>query len=285
MEQVMTGLPEKIQKHLQGILSSTDLPQNDESLNVLAQNWLGKKELFESMIRSISMDEADHLGLDDKRAMLVLTYSGSLIGIGPNRGEGRWMEYASIALRKDVPGIVTVEATNLQEPVSVDAGAKFTQGSVKSTSAIFMIAVCAQDVDLAEQEKRVKEAMIFLTNAFVKLNQKSFAADGEAPEQFNMKAMIKFLSAKNNLTQKQVKALVTDFLTLAETGILLGERVPLGKIGNMSLKLRPPRKPRVMKNRFTGQEMTIPAMPERWAPKISFSKRLKERAAEMKTGE
>jgi len=94
--------------------------------------------------------------------------------------------------------------------------------------------------------------------------------------------MIKFLSGKNNLTQKQAKSILTDFLMLVETGVLLGERVSLGKLGSITLKKRPPRKPRVMKNRFTGQEMTIPAMPERFSPKFSFSKGIKVKAADIK---
>jgi nucleoid DNA-binding protein len=282
MGNIVSQLPEKIQKHLQGILPSTDLPANEESMEILAANWVGKKDLFESMTKGLSMQETQSCIAEDKRAMLIMTYSGSLVGIGPDRGEGRWMEYASIAQRSDVPGIVSVEETGLKDPVSVDTNVNFTKGSVKNTSSVFKIAVCAPDVDLSEQEKRVKEAMIFLTNAFVKLNRKSFAAEGDTPEQFNMKAMIKFLSGKNNLTQKQAKAILTDFVLLVETGVLLGERVSLGKLGSISLKKRPPRKPRVMKNRFTGHEMTIPAMPERFSPKFSFSKGIKVKAAEIK---
>jgi nucleoid DNA-binding protein len=282
MGTVLEQLPEKIQRHIRGMIANTKLPQNEESMEVLAKNWIAKKEAFESMIKSINMTETDTLEIADKRAAILLTYSGSLIGMGPDKGDGRWVEYASIKLRSNVPGIIAVENTGIKETIKIDATASFTQGQIKSTSALFTIAVCATDVDLSEQDTRVREAMIYLTNAFVKLNRKSFAVEGEAPEQFNLKTMVKFLAEKNNMTQKQTKALLLDFFALVETGALLGERVALGRIGNFFLKIRPPRKPRVLKNRFTGREITIPAKPERYAPKINFSKRLKERAALIK---
>jgi nucleoid DNA-binding protein len=282
MGMVLAQLPDKIQKHLSSILASTEMPKDDNSLEILAHNWVGKRDIFDTMIKSLAMHEEGSLAPADARAALLLTYSGSLIGLGPERGNGRWMEYASIKLRHNVPDIVTVEKTGVQDMIAVDSAANFTEGKIKSTSALFKIAVCDPDVDLNEQEKRVKEAMIFLTNVFVKLNRKSFAPDEPAPEQFNLASMTRFLANKNNLTQKQVKSVLTDMYSLIETGVLLGERVGLGKLGSLSLKLRPPRKPRVMKNRFTGGEITVPAQPERYSPKFSFSKRLKERAAEIK---
>jgi nucleoid DNA-binding protein len=282
MGTILAQLPDKIQKHLSAILAGTEMPKNDESLEVLAQNWIEKRDSFDTMIKSLAMHEEGSLAATDKRAALLLTYSGSLIGIGPDRGEGRWMEYASIKLRANVPDIVFAEKTGVKDTIAVDASAAFTEGKIKSTSALFKIAVCDAAVDLNEQEKRVKEAMIFLTNMFVKLNRKSFAPDEAAPEQFNLASMVRFLSNKSNLTQKQVKSLLSDLFSLIETGVLLGERVTMGKLGSVFLKLKPPRKPRVMKNRFTGGEITIPAQPERYSPKFNFAKKLKERAAEIK---
>jgi nucleoid DNA-binding protein len=279
---ILGQLPEKIQRHLQSVLEGTELPKDEQSLEILAHNWAGKLEIFDTMIRSLNMQETDSLTVTDGRAALLLTYSGSLVGLGPEHDGARWLEYASIKLRSNVPGIVAVERSGIKDTITVDSTASFTEGKIKSTSALFKIAVCAPDVEIGEQEKRVKEAMIFLTNVFVKINRKSFSAQIEAPEQFNLSAMVRFIAHKNNLTQKQTKAIILDLFTVIETGVLLGERVVLGRIGSMSLKLRPPRKPRVMKNRFTGTEFTIPALPERYAPKINFSKRLKARSAAIK---
>ena len=281
MNNSMEQLPDKIKTHLEGLLESTELPRTEESLGILAENWIARREMFSDMLKNLSLEEIATLPLDDNRAALVLTYSGSLLGLGPKRDNSRSFEYASIKLRSDVPGIMTRDGVVLKEELGVDRPGVFQKAPIKSTSGIYKIAVCAPGVDLNEQEKRIKEAMLWLTNAFVLLNRKSFTAEGEAPDQFNLSSMVKFTAGRNGLTQKQAKALISDFLLLAETGMLLGERVSLGRLGKIFLTLKPPRKPRVMKNRFTGQEMTIPAKPERYAPKISFPKKLKERAAEI----
>jgi len=178
---------------------------------------------------------------------------------------------------------VMVENTNIADTIAVDKGAAFSGGAVKSTSALFKISVCSEDVDLGEQEKRVREAMIFLTNGFVKLNRQSLPLDKNAPDQFNMKSMINYVASKNNVTQKQAKNILHDYLALVETGMLLNERVSLGRIGNLSLKLREAQKPRVIINPHTGEEITIEAKPKMYVPKIRFSRYLKERAASQKT--
>ncbi|MFP4563770.1 MAG: HU family DNA-binding protein, partial [Spirochaetia bacterium] len=59
----------------------------------------------------------------------------------------------------------------------------------------------------------------------------------------------------------------------------------LGRLGRISIKRRPPQKARVGRNPATGEEMTIPAKPARGVPKISFSKHLKQRAAEVELDE
>jgi nucleoid DNA-binding protein len=70
-----------------------------------------------------------------------------------------------------------------------------------------------------------------------------------------------------------------DYATLIETGMILGERVPLGKLGKLALRLRPARKPRVGRNPATGEEITIKAKPAMYVPAFSPSSSLKEKAA------
>ena len=60
---------------------------------------------------------------------------------------------------------------------------------------------------------------------------------------------------------------------------MLGERVPLGRIGRLSLAKRPARKARAGINPATGEPLTIPARPETMAPRMRFSRALKERLA------
>lgn len=275
------NLPEKIKIHLKALLTTTGLPQTDDSLKILAANWLAKLDQFVSLTRNLSLAEVGQLASSDKRGALLLTYSGSLIGLGPESEEGRYLEYVSLKLRSNIPRIIPAFNIKLASDISVDSPAQFSQAPLKSTSAIYKIAVCSEEVPVVEQTKRIREAMLYLTNAFLKLNHQSLARDKELPEQFTYKNILRYLSRRNMLTQKQIRTLLDDFFMLVETGLLLGEKVALGKIGRLKIVFKPPRKPRVMKNRFTGKEMTIPALPARYLPKMIFNKKFKKKVSQL----
>ncbi|MEJ2664566.1 MAG: HU family DNA-binding protein [Spirochaetia bacterium] len=238
--------------------------------------------MFEEQTASLDMIETDVFGKDDTRGALLLTYSGSLISMGPLKNGGRHIEYSSIKLRRDVPDIVIQENTGLAGDIAVDKTVAFTEGKIKSTSNLLKIVVCKEDVSLEEQEKRIREATIFLTNGFVILNRSLSIESGAVPDHFTLAAMVKYLASRNDITQVLAKQILEDFLFLVECGVLLGQRVSLGRLGNMLLKKRAAQKARVGINPATGEEITIKAKPEMYVPKISFSKVLKEKAAQVK---
>ena len=278
MSEEIQGLSDKVRSHLQKITRSSGLPDTEESFRRMAEVWLEKKRLFEGQIRALDMVEVDSFARDDPRGALLLSYSGSLISLSTLSGSGRLVEYASISLRADVPDLVIIEGSGLAENVQLDGEAAFTSGKVRSTSSLLKIAVCPQDVSPEEQEKRIREATIFLTNGFVKINRTVLSPGGDVPDQFTSHAIVAYLAKKNGLTQKQARQITSDYLTMIESGMLLGERVPLGKIGRLFLKKRGPRKARVVVNPATGKEITVPARPEEAVPRISFSRAVKEKA-------
>lgn len=274
---VFNSLPDQIKTHLQGISAEFEHEDREAFLESLAENWERKKELFEKQTTNLDLHMIDTFDRNEERPVLMLTFSGSLITLGPKRKDTRWVEYASIKLRTDVPGLVVADAVSLETNVSRGETAAFATGPLKKTSAVYQIAVCEESVPINEQEKRIKEAAIFLTNGFVKLNRTlDIPVDGDV-EQFNMRSMINYISRKNDVTQTLAKGLIEDFLTAAETGLLLGERVSFGRLGNADLKLRGARSARVIKNPQTGEEMTIPAKPAMMVPKFNFSSKLKEK--------
>ena len=284
MGEFMSRVPERLRPHLNKITGTSGLPDSEESRELMARAWLEKVELFEQQIRALDMSEVQALEPGDPRGALLLTYSASLITLAPLRQEARRMEYASIQLRRDVPDLAVVEAAMLQGPLAVDRPAAFARGAVRSTSALLKIAVCAPDVNLEEQERRVREATIFLTNGFIKINRTILPQEGPVPEQFTMRSIVAYLAQRNGLTRKSARRILDDYLLMLESGILLGERVPLGKLGRLFLKRRPPRKARVGINPATGQKMTYPARPETAIPRVSFSRSLKQKAAEVDPG-
>lgn len=278
MEKVINTLPEHIQVHLREILHTSGLPDTGESLEAIAKNWIDKMNLFQGQIKSLDMIETGVFTADDPRGALALTYSGSLISLGPSRDGLRWMEYHSIKLRADVPEILKTPEAKIKADTGTDKILEFESGVIKSTSALYRIAVCRDDVRPEEQEMRIREAVLFLTNGFVKINM-SLAINRDLEDvQFTMKSIIQQVAARNDITLRKARQIIDDYLIILESGMLLGERVPLGRLGRLYLKMQPARKARMGKN-FSGEEVMIKARPAMPAPRMSFSSRMKERAA------
>jgi nucleoid DNA-binding protein len=279
MDGYFKQLPEKIQSHIKEVSKTVHLPEDENAIETLAQAWLEKKKMFEEQIHNLHMVEAPFMRKEDKRGALILTYSGSLISLGALTEQKRMVEYASIGLRKDVPEIAKKDAARLLTDLNTDQIVEFADGPIKKSSPILKTAVCTEEVSREEQEKRIREATIFLTNGFIKINRTVISPDASYPDQFTMKTITAYLASKNGISQKMTRQILEDYSSVIETGVLLGAHVPVGKIGKIFLKKRPAQKARVGRNPATGEEITIRAKPEIYIPKVSFSKHLKERAA------
>ncbi len=275
-----TSLPAEIRTHLRGLMKETDLPDSEESFNRLASAWLEKEKLFTGQIGALDMELSELVPENDERGMLLLTNSGSLVSLWPEQKDSRVMEYASIALRSDVPDIVKGGGITIEGVVKRSKSLNLKNGPLKQTSPIYRIAVCSTELDVGEQEKRIREATIFLTNGFTRINKKTRELQDGEVEHFTKQSMVAYIAERGNLTQKEVKQVIDDYLYLIETGVLLGESVTLGQFGRISAKIRPPQKARVGRNPSTGEEMTIPAKPAQAVPKMSFSTYFKERTAD-----
>jgi nucleoid DNA-binding protein len=268
-----------IKAHLQALIRSSGLPETEESLDEMARVWFEKKDMFEAQIKALDMRELERFSADDPRGALLLTWSGSLLSVGPIGGDrvGRRTEYASIELRTDVPHLALSEQGELESDLTLGEAAKLRGGPVASTSALLKIAACDPAVPAEEQEKRIREATIFLTNGFVRINRTVTRPGRDFPEQLTMKSIVTYLARKNELSQKQTRQLIDDYHMMLESGLLLGLRVPLGKMGRLSLRKRPARKARVGINPASGEKITLKARPEEQAPRMAFSRLLKDR--------
>lgn len=274
------NLPEAVQAHLLQLIKSSALPDTPEFRSRLAGIWDRKCRLFEQQTNYLDMELTDKVAENAESAMIILTYSGSIVSIGPLK-ESREVEYASIHLRGDVPKSVLVTATALDGEVSKDRPVCFTTGQIKKTSAAFMIAVCDESLTPAVQVERIREAMIYLTNGFLKINQSIHIDRKSVPDHFTSKSMARYIAKRHDLTGAVVQDILDDFSYLIETGMLLGESVPLGKIGRLSLKKRDAQKARIVRHPETGEEITVKSKPATSVPRISFSKHIKEKAADL----
>ena len=108
------------------------------------------------------------------------------------------------------------------------------------------------------------------------------AAAPKMPDKLSGASMIGYLAEKNELTRKEAKQVMEDLFELVAAGVMRGERVAVGKIGKMFIRVRPARRARTGKNPLTGQEITIPAKPATKVPRFTFSKVFKESALKAK---
>jgi len=274
------SIPELVEQHLKNIFNTSEEEWTgvEGAFERLCASWEKKERLFTDQINLLEMVEQKDIREDDPRCMLFLTFSGSLVSLG--YGQDRWMEYASIKLRTDVPDILRCDSTSLAGPVSYGQSAQFSRGPLKHTSALYRIVACGEDVPQKEQEKRVREATVFLTNSFIHLNRDlTLSLGGQDAEQFTKKNIISYLARKSGLSREKVLELTDDYVSMLETGMLMGKKVSFGRLGRFSLSYKPSRKARVGRNPQTGEEMTYPAREAHWSPVFKFSSSSKQKAA------
>ena len=282
------NLPEEIREHLRQLVRGNEFSgqeNEDTAFERLAAAWIEKERLFTGQTAALDMEPADEAAEDDEQGMLLLTNSGSLLSLWPARNGQREMEYASIPLRSDVPEILIGDKVSIDGAIRRGSPARVHDGPLKQTSPVYRIARFSLTLSREEQEKRIREATIFLTNGFTRINKIARDPEDAPVEHFNKQSIAAYISQRSDLTQKDVKQVIDDYLYMVESGVLLGEAVTLGRLGRISIKRRPPQKARVGRNPATGEEMTIPAKPAQGVPKISFSRYLKQRAAEVELDE
>jgi len=171
MGEKFDSLDNAIQNHLKGIMPQTNLEDTDESLEMLAQSWLEKQQAFENEIETIGMEEAESFGKDEERGCLLMTYSGSLLTIGPKIEEGRKIKYVSIGLRNDVPQTAESEGADLKNDVELAQEVEFTSGPIKKSSAIFKIAVTVEELEYEEENEKLSEVTQIITDDFIEVNK------------------------------------------------------------------------------------------------------------------
>jgi nucleoid DNA-binding protein len=273
------GLPEEIRRQIDLMAEAPETKGREGLRSLLAANWNAKFELFTDQARLLGMEDVESLAAGDGRGIIALTYSGSLLSMGPDQGGERWLEYASIKFRTDVPEIVSGKGAALSGQPERDKPLAFSKGPIKATSQVYRIVACAKGLEPPEQDRRIREAAIFITNGFMKLNRGLSQIQEPGADQFTLGGMARYVAGKNGLSITQTKQILDDFFSTAESGLLLGERVSMGKLGHLSLKVLAARKARVMKNPQTQAEILVPAKPSTAAPRMVFSSSLKEKSS------
>ncbi|MBN2400917.1 MAG: hypothetical protein JXN64_00815 [Spirochaetes bacterium] len=170
MGEYFEQLPVTIKEHIQEITKTSGLEYNEESFEKMSQGWVEKKNAFEENIASLFMEELNSFSKDDERGVLIMTYSGSLLTAGPIQGDSRTIEYISIGIRSDVPKSVTGNGS-FAEDIETDKEVKFNSGPIKSTSAVYKIAVCKENISVEEQQETLNNATVALEEEFTNINK------------------------------------------------------------------------------------------------------------------
>ena len=173
MSGIFESLETAIQSHLKVIRETSGLPDGATSLELLAEGWREKETAFDDQARSMGMDQADECK-DSSRGFLALTYSGSLVAVGPDAGGSRRAVYVSIDRRRDVPSRAESEDAVIGGPVICGSEILFDKGPVKKSSAVYRLALLPSALALNDQHERLDEATVGLTKEFQAVDETRF---------------------------------------------------------------------------------------------------------------
>ena len=161
----------QVRDHLKQLVGTAGLPDGEESLELLAQGWLEKQSSFHEQTKANNLEETDVLEIDGGHGALVMTYSGSLLTVGPETEEGRTVEYVSIGLRQDVPDSLRRERSVLASDVAKDSSAEFEVGPIKTSSPVYAIAVAKEEMSAEAEEELLSQVTLMLAEDFVEVNK------------------------------------------------------------------------------------------------------------------
>lgn len=156
-------------EHLQ-ILADKYGESGDRYLKSLSRAWHKKEKIFMKQVKTYHMTIETEISKNEKRAFILLTFSGSILGAGPAADDGsRQIIYASIGQRKDVPEKLLEDNMTLKSAVKLDKEVSFSGGTFKKSSPIYKIALMNND-EAASQTKQLEDATRIMTKEFVSIN-------------------------------------------------------------------------------------------------------------------
>lgn len=167
------SIPQNILHHLESVITTFGLEDNEETLDRLKAGWMEKEDAFNQEMANIGMEEIESFQTYDERGVLALTYSGSLISIGPLVDRERKVDYTSIGVRRDVPEALTKEGSQLAEDMVLDRGVVFDGGPIQKTSPVYKIVVCPENLNSDEQSDLIQQATTMIIDTFADINQES----------------------------------------------------------------------------------------------------------------
>lgn len=103
------------------------------------------------------------------------------------------------------------------------------------------------------------------------------------PEKFTVTTMAAYLADARGMSRKDAREVLDTVFELVEAGVMQGQRVPVGNLGKVFVKVRPATKARMGRNPLTGESIKIAAKKATKVPKFTFGKAFKEAVLKAKT--
>jgi hypothetical protein len=173
MGEYLDKLPERVREHVRLLVEPAGLTDVDDAEELLAEGWHEKHLAFEHHTASRGMVLVDSFARAETTGALVMTYSGSIVSVGPMLDGERDVAYASIGVRHDVPQMSVKQDSKLASDVARDQTVVFEDGPVQKTSPVFAIAVFQKALPPAKENAALVEVTEVLTERFVDINKET----------------------------------------------------------------------------------------------------------------
>lgn len=173
MAEHLDRLPERVREHVRQLVEPAGLSDVENAEDLLAQGWLEKHAAFEHHTADRGMKLVENFSKDEPTGALVMTYSGSIVSIGPVSDGERDVAYASIGVRRDVPQMSVKQESRLGADVQTDAVIAFEEGPVRKTSPVFAIAIFQKALPPAKENAALVEVTQVLSERFVDINNET----------------------------------------------------------------------------------------------------------------
>lgn len=166
---IAKDLNPEILNHLK-MISAKHEKDSEEYLDALIKAWKKKEKIFMKQVKSLHMTIESSVGVNESRAFIALTFSGSILGVGPADAKGsRQVIYASVGMRREVPERLLEEHLSVKGSVELDREIIFTGGSLKKSSPVYKIALM-NDALPQKQNQQIEDATKIMTKEFVSIN-------------------------------------------------------------------------------------------------------------------
>ena len=172
-EQIKKDIPQKVHTHLEVLVKELKLPQNESTMKNFMESWLTKRAVFMKMAEHENFKKVKTMKINNKNGCIALTFSGSIISIGPLVNDKRDVKYTSIGIRTDVPESIKYGEGILTKDIFCDESVFFKEGPIKKTSPIMDLAIIPDSETDQEQLESIEKANIKLKDNFLRINQET----------------------------------------------------------------------------------------------------------------